>query len=289
MTPSIEKGGKGKIRDRQVQALRIYLREIGEFPLLTREEEKALAARLERGDEEARKVLIRSNLRLVVKIAKKYEHLGLPLLDLIEEGNLGLMKGVERYDSSRGAKLSTYAAWWIKQSIMRALANKGKIIRIPVYMQEKVNSYKKKVAALGQKLGRTPTNREISEKLGITREEIDYLKEVARVPSSLDASIDREGESRLSDLVQDTELVPPDQAVDTADLHRDLLALLEELPDREKEIVKIRFGLEGKTPRTLSAIGQKFGISRERVRQIINQATRRLHQTIRDRDLDMNE
>lgn len=288
MTPSSDKT-KGKIRDRQVQALRIYLREIGEFPLLTREEEKALAARLEKGDEEARKDLIRANLRLVVKIAKKYEHLGLPLLDLIEEGNLGLMKGVERYDSSRGAKLSTYAAWWIKQSIMRALANKGKIIRIPVYMQEKVNSYKKKVAALGQKLGRTPTSREISEKLGITREEIDYLKEVARVPSSLDASIDREGESPLSDLVQDTELVPPDEAVDTADLHRDLLALLEELPDREKEIVKIRFGLEGKTPRTLSAIGEKFGISRERVRQIINQATRRLHQTIRDRDLDMNE
>ncbi len=289
MTPSTEKGGKGKIRDRQVQALRIYLREIGEFPLLTREEEKALAARLEKGDEEARKDLIRSNLRLVVKIAKKYEHLGLPLLDLIEEGNLGLMKGVERYDSSKGAKLSTYAAWWIKQSIMRALANKGKMIRIPVYMQEKVNSYKKKVSALGQKLGRTPTNREISEKLGITREEIDYLKEVARVPSSLDASIDREGESRLSDLVQDTDLVPPDQAVDTADLHRDLLALLEELPDREKKIIKIRFGLEGRTPRTLSAIGKKFGISRERVRQIINQATRRLHQTIRDRDLDMNE
>ncbi len=288
MTPSSDKT-KGIIRDRQVQALRIYLREIGEFPLLTREEEKALAARLEKGDEEARKDLIRSNLRLVVKIAKKYEHLGLPLLDLIEEGNLGLMKGVERYDSSKGAKLSTYAAWWIKQSIMRALANKGKMIRIPVYMQEKVNSYKKKVAALGQKLGRTPTNREISEKLGITREEIDYLKEVARVPSSLDASIDREGESRLSDLVQDTDLVPPDQAVDTADLHRDLLALLEELPDREKKIIKIRFGLEGRTPRTLSAIGKKFGISRERVRQIINQATRRLHQTIRDRDLDMNE
>ncbi len=288
MTPSSDKT-KGIIRDRQVQALRIYLREIGEFPLLTREEEKALAARLEKGDEEARKDLIRSNLRLVVKIAKKYEPLGLPLLDLIEEGNLGLMKGVERYDSSKGAKLSTYAAWWIKQSIMRALANKGKMIRIPVYMQEKVNSYKKKVAALGQKLGRTPTNREISEKLGITREEIDYLKEVARVPSSLDASIDREGESRLSDLVQDTDLVPPDQAVDTADLHRDLLALLEELPDREKKIIKIRFGLEGRTPRTLSAIGKKFGISRERVRQIINQATRRLHQTIRDRDLDMNE
>ncbi len=289
MVPSSKKEKKGKIRDRQVQALRIYLREIGEFPLLTREEEKTLAARLARGDQEARKDLIRSNLRLVVKIAKKYEHLGLPLLDLIEEGNLGLIKGVERYDSTRGAKVSTYAAWWIKQSIMRALANKGKMIRIPVYMQEKVNTYKKKVAKLGQQLGRTPTSREITEKLKMTREEIDYLSEVAQIPSSLDASIDREGISTLSDLVQDPDLIPPDQAVDTADLHRDLLALIEELPDREKAILKIRFGLEGKTPRTLSAIGQKFGISRERVRQIVNQSTRKLHQVIQDRELDMNE
>ncbi len=278
----------GRPRDRQVQALRIYLREIGEFPLLTREEEKNLAQRLDLGDEEARKDLIRSNLRLVVKIAKKYEHLGLPLLDLIEEGNLGLMKGVERYDRSKGAKLSTYAAWWIRQSIMRALANKGKMIRIPVYMQEKVNAFKKKVAWLGQKLGRTPTSREISEALNMSREEIDYLSEVARIPSSLDASIDRDGDGTLVDLVEDPDLIPPDQAVDSRDLHRALRDLLEELPERERKIIKIRFGLEGKTPRTLSVIGKKFGISRERVRQIINQATRRLHQTIRERDLDMN-
>lgn len=275
--------------DRQVQALKIYLREIGEFPLLTLEEEKKLAARLAGGDEVARKDLIRSNLRLVVKIAKKYEHLGLPLLDLIEEGNLGLMKGVERYNSSKGAKLSTYAAWWIKQSIMRALANKGKMIRIPVYMQEKVNTYKKRVEKLGQKLGRTPTRGEIVERLEMTREEIDHLAKVAQIPSSLDASIDRDGVGKLSDLVQDTELIPPDQAVDTADLHRDLLLLLEELPKREKAILKIRFGLEGNTPRTLSAIGKKFGISRERVRQIINQATRRLRQVIQERNLEMNE
>jgi len=289
MPPPAKKEKQGKIRDRQVQALKIYLREIGEFPLLSREEEETLADRLTEGDEEARKELIRSNLRLVVKIAKKYEHLGLPLLDLIEEGNLGLMKGVERYDRSKGAKLSTYAAWWIKQSIMRALANKGKMIRIPVYMQEKVNSYKKKVQRLGQQLGRTPTSREISKKLGMTREEIDYLAKVAQVPSSLDASIDRDGVSRLADLVQDPDLIPPDQAVDTADLHRDLLELLEELSDREREIIKIRFGLEGNTPRTLSAIGKKFGISRERVRQIINQATRRLHHFIEERNLDMKE
>ncbi len=289
MASSPSQDQKGKILDRQIQALKIYLREIGEFPLLTLEEEKKLAARLTEGDEEARKELIRSNLRLVVKIAKKYEHLGLPLLDLIEEGNLGLMKGVERYNSAKGAKLSTYAAWWIKQSIMRALANKGKMIRIPVYMQEKVNTYRKKVEKLGQKFGRTPTEGEIAENLGMTREEIDHLAKVAQIPSSLDASIDRDGVSKLADLVQDNDLVPPDQAVDTADLHRDLLELIEELPGREKAILKVRFGLEGKTPRTLSAIGEKFGISRERVRQIINQATRRLHQVIQERNLDMNE
>ncbi len=289
MSPLSAKGNKGIIRDRQVQALRIYLREIGEFPLLTREEEKALADRLDRGDQEARKDLIRSNLRLVVKIAKKYEHLGLPLLDLIEEGNLGLIKGVERYDSSRGAKLSTYAAWWIRQSIMRALSNKGKMIRIPVYMQERVNTYKKKVAKLGQELGRTPSTMEIAEKLGIDREEIDYISRVSQTPSSLDAAIDHEGMSSLSDLVQDPDLIPPDEAVDTADLHRNLLALIEELPDREKAILKIRFGLEGKTPQTLSVIGKKFGISRERVRQIVNQSTKKLHQIIQDRGLEMNE
>lgn len=289
MSPLSVKGNKGIIRDRQVQALRIYLREIGEFPLLTREEEKDLADRLDRGDGEARKDLIRSNLRLVVKIAKKYEHLGLPLLDLIEEGNLGLIKGVERYDSSRGAKLSTYAAWWIRQSIMRALSNKGKMIRIPVYMQEKVNTYRKKVAKLGQELGRTPSTMEITENLGIDREEIDYLSKVSQTPSSLDATIDHEGVSRLSDLVQDTDLIPPDEAVDTADLHRNLLALIEELPDREKAILKIRFGLEDNTPQTLSVIGKKFGISRERVRQIVNQSTKKLHQIIQDRGLEMNE
>ncbi len=275
--------------DRQVRAIRIYLREIGAIPLLSREEERLLAMKLAAGDEEAGKQMIRANLRLVVKIAKKYEHLGLPLLDLIEEGNLGLIKGVERYDISRGTKLSTYAAWWIKQSIMRALANKGKMIRIPVYMQEKVNAYKKNVDRLSQQLGRHPSNTEIADKFDLTLKEIDYLEEVARVPSSLDASIDRDGVSKLADMIQDTETVAPDRAVDTADLHQGLLYLIEELPDRERAILEMRFGLGGKDARTLSAIGKKFGISRERVRQIINKSIRRLRQIIGERDLDMNE
>ena len=274
--------------DRKVRAIQIYLREIGAIPLLSREEEVHLAEKYARGDEEARKQLIRANLRLVVKIAKKYKHLGLPLLDLIEEGNLGLIKGVERYDLSRGTKLSTYAAWWIKQSIMRALANKGKMIRIPVYMQEKVNTFRKKIASLSQQLGRAPATSEISEKLGLSLKEIDYLEEVARTPSSLDASIDRDGVSKLADMIQDTEALTPDKVVDTADLHQDLLSLVKGLPPREIAVLELRFGLGGKDAHTLSYIGKEFGISRERVRQIINKAIQKLRQVIRERDSDIN-
>ncbi|MEA1926995.1 MAG: RNA polymerase sigma factor RpoD/SigA [Candidatus Auribacterota bacterium] len=266
------------------RAIKIYLREIGAIPLLNREEEKTLARMNSRGDEEARRKLIRSNLRLVVKISKKYEHLGLPLLDLIEEGNLGLIKGVERYKLGHGTKVSTYAAWWIRQSIMRALANKGKMIRIPVYMQERVNSFKKNVTSLSQKLRRPPSNQEISEELGLTLTEIDYLKLVIRIPSSLDSSIDREGVSKLVDMIQDTDALPPDVIVDTADLHQELLDLIQLLPAREIKILQMRFGLGGGEPRTLSYIGEEFGISRERIRQIINKSIRELRHQIRERE-----
>ncbi len=280
--------GKSKLPvSRKVRAIQIYLREIGSIPLLSREEEIDLAEKQAWDDEEARKQLIRANLRLVVKIAKKYEHLGLPLLDLIEEGNLGLIKGVERYDLSRGTKLSTYAAWWIKQSIMRALANKGKMIRIPVYMQEKVNTFRKNIDSLSQQLGRSPTTGEISRKLGLSLKEIDYLGDVARAPSSLDASIDRDGVSKLADMIQDTESLAPDEAVDTADLHQDLLYLIKKLLPRERTILEMRFGLGGTDSHTLSYIGKEFGISRERVRQIINKAIRQLRQFIQERDADM--
>jgi RNA polymerase primary sigma factor len=270
--------------DRKVRAIRIYLREIGAIPLLSREEEIKLAEKSAQGDEEARRQLIRANLRLVVKISKKYEHLGLPLLDLIEEGNLGLIKGVERYDLSRGTKVSTYAAWWIKQSIMRALANKGKMIRIPVYMQEKVNSFRRRVGELSQKLGNQPSQQQISKELEMTIEEIDYLNEVARVPSSLDAAIDHDGFSKLADMIQDTNSPAPDEIVDKADLHRDLLGLIQLLTPREIKILQMRFGLDGEDARTLSYIGNEFGISRERVRQIINKSNRRLRNTLRERE-----
>ena len=288
MGESAKKKKKPRARGK-VQAIRIYLKEIGEIPLLTRDEEIALAQAASEGEEEARKLLIKSNLRLVVKIAKKYEHLGLPLLDLIEEGNLGLIKGVERYDHTRGTKLSTYAAWWIRQSIMRALANKGKIIRIPVYMQEKVNSFRKNKKLLSQKLRRVPTKDELARELDLSYKEIDYLTEVAHRPSSLDASIDDEGTSKLSDLIHDPDAIAPDQILSNSNLKRDLLSLVEELSPREIKILEMRFGLAKNEPQTLAFIGEKFGISRERVRQIVNKAIRKLRQNIRDRELDFGE
>ena len=283
--PSPQSNGSSNLNsDRKVRAIKIYLREIGAIPLLNIEEEKKLAKKAARGDDEARRQLIRANLRLVVKISKKYEHLGLPLLDLIEEGNLGLIKGVERYELNRGTKISTYAAWWIKQSIMRALANKGKMIRIPVYMQEKLNSFRRKVAEFSQRLGHQPSNKQIAKEFGMTLEEIDYLNEVARIPRSLDAVIDHDGSGKLSDIIQDTNVLSPDEIVDTADLHKDLLGLIQLLPPREIKILQMRFGLGGEDARTLSYIGNEFGISRERVRQIINKSTRRLRNTLRERE-----
>jgi len=284
MSLSPSNGSSNLNSDRKVRAIKIYLREIGAIPLLNIEEEKKLAKKAAKGDDAARRQLIRANLRLVVKISKKYEHLGLPLLDLIEEGNLGLIKGVERYELNRGTKISTYAAWWIKQSIMRALANKGKMIRIPVYMQEKLNSFKRKVAEFSQRLGHQPSNKQIAKEFGMTLEEIDYLNEVARIPRSLDAVIDHDGSGKLSDIIQDPNALSPDEVVDTADLHKDLLGLIQLLPPREIKILQMRFGLGGEDARTLSYIGNGFGISRERVRQIINKSTRRLQYTLRARE-----
>jgi len=270
----------------QSPAIRIYLKEIGEIPLLTREEEIALAKKTARGDDSAGKYLVKANLRLVVKIAKKYENIGLPLLDLIEEGNLGLIKAVERYDLRKGTKLSTYAAWWIKQSIMRAIANQSKIIRIPVYMQEKVSSFHKAVEKLAQEIGRPPQRSDIAHKLKMSYKEIDDLREVIRSPSSLDAKIDDEGVSELVDLIQNTSVAAPDHAVNAADLKEDLKQLLAELSPRERRIMEMRFGLKKGEARTLERIGGAFGISRERVRQIINKSIMKLRLIIRERKLD---
>ena len=255
--------------------------------MVTRSEEIKLARRVARGDDRARRQLIKANLRLVVRIPKKYEHLGLSLLDLIAEGNIGLIKGVQRYDLSRGTKLSTYAAWWIKQAMMRALANQGKIIRIPVYMLEKVNNFNKEVEKLSQRLGRRPRKSEIGEELGLTIKEIDYLSSVARAPSSLDAKIDKDGVSELSEIIRNPAAVSPDRAMTIMDLKEDLMELLAMVTPREKAMLELRFGFKKGGKRTLEAIGKEFGISRERVRQIINAAIAKLREIIREQDLDI--
>ena len=275
------------VRNRTSPAIRIYLKEIGEISLLSRAEEIRLAKLVARGDDQARRQLIKANLRLVVRIAKKYEHLGLPLLDLIAEGNIGLIKGVQRYDLSRGTKLSTYAAWWIKQAMMRALANQGKIIRIPVYMLEKVNTFNKGVERLAQKLGRPPIKSEVMDELGLSIKEIDYLSQVTRAPSSLDAKIDKEGISELADIISNPAAISPDRAMIIMDLKEDLMDLLSMITPREKEMVELRFGFKKGGKRTLDSIGKQFGISRERVRQIINGAIVKLQEIIREQELDI--
>ena len=273
----------------QSQPIRIYLREIGSIDLLTRDEEIKLAKRVTRGDEEARRNLIKANLRLVVKIAHKYENLGLPLLDLIEEGNLGLIKAVDRFDLSYGCKFSTYAAWWIRQAILRALANQGKIIRIPVYMLEKVAAFHKKVEALRQNLGHPPSREEISRHLDLTFAEIDYFTELSRSPASLDAKIDEEGDSELSSIVPDSTASSPLSALIASDLKKDMTDLMKALNPRERKIMKMRFGLEGGEGKTLEEIGENFNISRERVRQIINKSIAALRAASKEQQLEFQD
>ena len=257
-------------------AIHLYLREIGEIPILSREDELALARKAGKGDDEAMKELVRSNLRLVVSIAKKYSNLGLPLLDLIEEGNIGLMKAVNKYDPTRGTKLSTYASWWIRQTVMRALANQGKIIRVPVYLIERLSAIRRAGEELKQVMGREPTCEEIGEQIGMEGRKVAELMAVTRTPSSLFATFDDEGLIELIDTIGDSRVVPASQAVSTNILKEEIMELLKTLSKKEARILSMRFGLGGKQPMTLEKIGKKFKISRERVRQIEDAAIRKL-------------
>jgi RNA polymerase primary sigma factor len=264
--------------------IKIYLREIGQIPLLTPDQEIELAAKIKKGDREARALMIRSNLRLVVKIAHDYANLGLPLLDLISEGNIGLMKAVERFDPAKGGKLSTYAAWWIKQSIKRALANQSKTIRLPVHVVDKVAHIRRAEVQLRETLDREPTDEEVADHLGLNSRRVRQYREASRAPVALDAPVGDNDSSSVSEIVADTNAAAPfDQLVkenDTA-LVQEALATLDE---REKKILRMRFGLDGDEPKTLEQVGEHFGVTRERIRQIQEQALKKMRKRIEKRD-----
>ncbi len=265
-------------------SLQLYLQEIGRVKLLTPQEEIALARRVQRGDEAAREHMIKANLRLVVKIARDYEGLGLPLLDLINEGNMGLMTGVERFDPKRGAKLSTYAAWWIKQNIKRALANQSRTIRLPVHVVDRLAHLRKAEVKLRETLDREPTDEELADELSLDARRVKRYRDASRAPVSLDAPIEDDDSNRIADVVPDPNAAAPFDRVlletDTA-LVREVL---ETLNERENKILSWRFGLAGGNPLTLEQIGGKMNLTRERIRQIQDLALKKLRAKMQARD-----
>jgi RNA polymerase primary sigma factor len=265
-------------------SMRIYLSEIGKVDLLTPEQEVELAERIQKGDEEARSLMIRANLRLVVKIAHDYANLGLPLLDLIAEGNVGLMTAVERFDPAKGAKLSTYAAWWIKQSIKRALANTGKTIRLPVHLGEKISRIRRVAMQMTEELGREPTDDELADETGIQRKKLMVLKTAGLRPSSLDAPLTEGEVTSLGEIVEDAEARTPFEILLDKDNHGEVGDLLKVLDDRERKIINARFGLTGGKPKTLEELGEQFKLTRERIRQLQNIALMKMRRAMRAKE-----
>jgi len=260
--------------------IKIYLREIGQVPLLTPAEEIKLAARIKRGDKEARLHMIKANLRLVVKIAHDYANFGLPLLDLISEGNIGLMKAVERFDPEKGAKLSTYAAWWIKQSIKRALANQSKTIRLPVHLVDKIGRLRRTAMRLSETYGREPTDQELADTLGMPVAKVAQLRTVGIRPASLDAPLGDDDGGEFGDIVRDENALTPFELLRDQTMRAEVRELIKELDEREAAILTARFGLDGNKERTLEEVGKKFKVTRERVRQVQNIALRKLRRIL---------
>jgi RNA polymerase primary sigma factor len=268
-----------------MEALKTYLKEVRTIPLLTAEEEITLAKRIEKGDEQARKKMIRSNLRLVINIAKRYFYLGIPFLDLIEEGNLGLMKAVDKFNPRRGFRFSTYGAWWIRQGIIRAIAQQGKMVRLPVYVNELLTKWKKTKERLTQKLKRPPTDEEIAKKLRVPREKIEEINLwLSTNTSSLEAPIGEEEENQILDLVENDSVAAPDAAVEALFDKERLEKLMGNMNERERKVLDMRFGLpDGKT-HTLAEVAKKLGVSRERIRQIEEEAKKKLRHLIKDQE-----
>ncbi|MBR6880423.1 MAG: RNA polymerase sigma factor RpoD [Clostridiales bacterium] len=257
-------------------SVRMYLKEIGKIPLLTAEDEKNLAQRMQDGDESAKDILVESNLRLVVSIAKKYMNRGLSLLDLIQEGNIGLIKAVDKFDYSKGFKFSTYATWWIRQAITRAIADQARTIRIPVHMVETINKLTRVQRQLVQDLGREPTIEELADKMGMGVDKIRDIQRISQDPVSIDKPVGEEEDSHLVDFISSDEYVSPDEEVSRELLKEDLLKVLELLTEREAKVIRLRFGLDDDKQRTLEEVGKSLGVTRERIRQIEAKAIRKL-------------
>jgi len=264
--------------------MRTYMQEIAKTPLLSKDEEIELAGRIQKGDKAARDHMISANLRLVVKIAHDYNNFGLPLLDLISEGNIGLVKAVERFDPSKGGKLSTYAAWWIKQSIKRALANQSKTIRLPVHLVDRIAKMRKITGELAEELDREPTDEEIAYAMDMPVNKIAHLKSVSVRPSSLDAPVGEDGDTSFGDLVGDENQSTPLENLQQKNVSNDIKSVINLLEERESEIIQLRFGLDGSRPLTLEEVGEKFDITRERVRQIQNIAIHKMRRIMTENE-----
>ena len=263
--------------------VRMYLKEIGTVPLLSAEEEIRLAKRKAEGDVNAKERLIEANLRLVVSIAKRYTGRGMSFLDLVQEGNLGLIKGVEKFDYTKGYKLSTYATWWIRQSVTRALADQARTIRVPVHMVETINKMSKMQRKLTLELGYEPSVAELSEALGMSEDKVMEIMQIAREPASLETPIGEEDDSNLGDFVADGNVVTPEGNVESVMLREHIDALLGDLKERERQVIILRFGLEDGHPRTLEEVGKAFNVTRERIRQIEAKALRKLRNPVRSK------
>ncbi len=263
--------------------VRMYLKEIGTVPLLSADEEIELAKRKADGDEAAKERLIEANLRLVVSIAKRYTGRGMSFLDLVQEGNLGLIKGVEKFDHTKGYKLSTYATWWIRQSVTRALADQARTIRVPVHMVETINKMSKMQRKLTLELGYEPSIPELAQALGMSEEKVMEIMQIAREPASLETPIGEEDDSNLGDFVADSNVVTPEQNVESVMLREHIDALLGDLKERERQVIVLRFGLEDGHPRTLEEVGKEFNVTRERIRQIEAKALRKLRNPVRSK------